>query len=156
MYIFEMVITWERERLCRIRRLYSQSERYSFPIQPSGKLLWDVLMSPLACNDWASFLLSFLVLRKPFVPIFLRLDFHDLRTSKLKKSFHVFLVRVIIEKWEVYDSFLDTVSKEFLRILSKRIVQSRIDLIPGNFLVTKSQWAMCASQQSGLDTITTR
>ena len=76
-------------------------------------------------------MLSFLVSRKPFVPTFLRLDFHDLRTSKLKKSFHVFLVRVIIEKREVYDSFPDTISKEFLVILSERAVQSRIDLIPG-------------------------
>ena len=76
-------------------------------------------------------MLSFLVSRNPFDPTFLRLDLLDLRTSKLKKSFHVFLVRVIIEKREVYDSFPDTVSKEFLVILSECAIQSHIDLIPG-------------------------
>ena len=76
-------------------------------------------------------MLSFLVSRKPFVLPSLRPESHDLRASKLKKFSRVSLVRVIIEKREVYDSFPDTVSKEFLVILSERAVQSRIDLIPG-------------------------
>ena len=74
-------------------------------------------------------MLSFLVSRKLFVLTFSPTR-HDPRTSKLKKFSHVSLVREIIEKRVVYDSFSDTISKEFLRILSERIVQSRIDLIP--------------------------
>lgn len=101
---------------------------YSFSSDLLANFLWNALMSSLACNDRASFMLSFLVLRKLFVLTFSPTR-HDPRTSKLKIFSHVSLVREIIGKRVVYDSFPDTISKEFLRILSERTAQSHIDLI---------------------------
>ena len=76
-------------------------------------------------------MLLFLVSRKPFVLTYLRPGSHDLRASKLKKFSHVFLVRVIIGKREVCNSFPDVFPEDFPRIPSERLVEYRIDLIPG-------------------------
>ena len=130
---------------------------YSFPFDLMANFSWNALMSSLACNDRASFMLLFLVSRKPFVLTFLWPDSHDLRASKLKKFYHVFLVCVIIEKREVCNSFPRCLFWRILENSFRTCSQVSHRPNPRNYLVAKtSEKTMYPRQQPRLDMITTR